>query len=241
MTDFSVKFIRLGGYSFDEETIFEMVRQLSSFLQTDVDVEATLKGGHTIVSKNVKGLFEDTYIRSNPIVQLVIRAYNTEAKPLRKVWVILSDAGFGQGVSVELSADRESCTITRAEVQNLIDGRRQWYSWLYIQGAWLLLLALLWCVCMTALSGALLSAYLPGQWPVAVIGAVITGSVLGIAGVYVMRRMFPRVTFEMGASRRRGESAKFLRRTILLGLVIGGLVIGIAAAVIGGLIVERIK
>jgi hypothetical protein len=79
------------------------------------------------------------------------------------VWVTLRDAGFAEGVSVELSADRESCTVTRVEVANIIDGGRQWYSWLYIQGAWLLLLAILWFVCMGAVSAALLSAYLPGQ------------------------------------------------------------------------------
>ncbi len=236
MTDFSVKFIRLGGYSFDEETILELVRQASSFVKTDVDVEATLRGGHSIVSKNVQELFEDNYVKSNLIAQLVIRAWNTQAKPLRKVMIILLDSAFGEGISVDLSADRELCTITRAEMQNIIDGRRQWYSGLYIGGWWLLLLALLWCVCMGALSGALLSAYLPGQWAVAVIGALISGSVLGIAGVYVMRRMFPRVTFEIGGSKRRSESAKLWRITI--GSV---LILGIVAAVIGGLIVERIK
>jgi hypothetical protein len=50
MTDFSVKFIRFGGYSFDEEIILELVRQANSFMKTDVDVEATLKGGHTTVA-----------------------------------------------------------------------------------------------------------------------------------------------------------------------------------------------
>ena len=85
--DFSVKFIRQGGYSFDEETILALVRQLNSFLKTDAaDVDVTLKDGQTIVSKNVQELFEDTYVTSNLIVQLVIRAFTTEA-PLRKVWV----------------------------------------------------------------------------------------------------------------------------------------------------------
>ena len=236
MTDFSVKFIRFGGYSFDEETILELVRQANSFMKTDVDVEATLKGGHTIVSKNLQELLEDSYVKSNLIEQLVIRAWNTEVKPLHKVWITLRDSGFGEGISVDLSADRELCTMTRAEVQNIIEGRRQWYSRLYIEGGWLLLLALLWCVCMGAVSAAMLSAYLSGQWAVSVIGGLISGSVFGIAGVYVMRRMFPRVTFEIGRSKRRSESAKLWRITI--GSV---LIVGTVAAVIGGLIVERIK
>jgi hypothetical protein len=63
-----------------------------------------------------------------------------------------------------------------------------------------------------------------------------SGSVLGIAGVYLMRRTFPRVIFEIGVSKRKNENAKLLRRTI------GSVLIGeIVAAVIGGLIVEKIK
>jgi len=243
MTDFSVTFIRLGGYSFDEATIIGLVGQAIEFLKIDLDaektffqVEATFIGGDIITSKKVEEILQDSYVKSKPIVQLAIRSMNTEAKPLRRVTIVLRDSQFGEGVNVNLTADRASCTLAGQEMQNIIDGCRQWYSRIYISGGWLLLFALFWCSFIGALSGILLNGYLPGQVAVAVIGALISSSVLGIGGIYVMRRMFPRVIFEMGLSKRRMENARLWRKTI--GSVV---ILGIVVAVIGGSIVEWIK
>jgi hypothetical protein len=222
MSDFSSKFIRRGGYSFDEGTVIDMVRQSSQFAQMDVEIEASLADGQTITSTNIQELLEDPYVRGNVIDQLVIRAWNTKAAPLlRHVMIILRNNAAGEGVLVLLRADRNSCTLTRAELQNLIDGRRQWYSRLFPTAGWLVLLKSIWSISVAVVTGMLVGLWVPGQVSLALWCALISLLTLGTAGIYLMNTMFPMVLFEIGRSQRRAENARLLRNVVGVVLILG--------------------
>lgn len=167
VSNFSSKFIRRGGYSFDEATIGTLVQRSSQFAGMDVDVEVTFEDGQSIATSNFQDLLEDSYVKGSVIKQLVIRAWNmTKAPELAHVMIILNTIG-SEGVSVVLKADRQSSTITRSEIQNLIDARRQWYSWLFPSPGWLLFLYVIWYGSVAVISGMLVGLSMPGQVSVA--------------------------------------------------------------------------
>jgi hypothetical protein len=236
MAGYSVKFIRWGGYSFDEATIHGLADEAAKFAEMAVDTEISLEDGHTITGSNVSELIGDSFLKSFAIKQVMIRAFNY-AKPdsRRSIMIILRDRLLFEGVLVDMTADRQSCTVTRTELENIIDGKRQWYAKMFISSGWALLLALGWCGCAAAIGATIMSSYFPGQWSFAALGS-LAGLVIGIGSISIMHRMFPKVTFEIGISSRKGESARVWRVTV--GSV---LILGIIVAVIGGLIVEHIR
>ena len=73
-----------------------------------------------------------------------------------------------------LRADRNSCTLTRAELQNLIDGRRQWYSRLFPTAGWLVLLKSIWSISVAVVTGMLVGLWVPGQVSLALWCALIS-------------------------------------------------------------------
>ena len=131
-----------------------------------------LTDSNAALGKSVASEISD---RGNVIDQLVIRAWNTKAAPLlRHVMIILRNDAAGEGLLVLLRADRNSCTLTRAELQNLIDGRRQWYSRLFPTAGWLVLLKSIWSISVAVVTGMLVGLWVPGQVSVALWCALIS-------------------------------------------------------------------
>jgi hypothetical protein len=202
----------------------------------DVDLEAHLEGGHIVISKDARELLEDSFLKSNFIEQIQIKAFNLNPLDQRRTIMIFLRKGLAGNVFLELDGDRQAGTETRRELENIIKGKREWYAWLFIPTGWAFLSQLIWCVVIGAICGATISRFFPGQWVFTTFAVLIGALVLGLGSIFLFYRMFPRIAFEIGASRRKSESAKLWRITV--GSV---LFLGILAAVIGGLIVEWIK
>lgn len=240
VSNFSSKFVRRGGYSFDEATIVEMVRRSSQFADMDVDVEITFEDGQQITTSKVEDLFDDSYVKGSIIKQLVMRAWNTKQTPaLKHVMVILRNE-FSEAISVVLTADRQSSTTTRVELQNLIDGRRQWYSSLFPTAAWLSILQIIWLISVAIAGGILVSVWMPGQVSIALWVALVSVFTVGVLGIRLMDAMFPRVLFEFGRSERRVGNARMWRNTIGGGVMLA-LIVAIAGAIGGELIMRYFR
>lgn len=206
----------------------------------DVDVEVTFEDAQSITTSNVQDLFEDSYVKGSVIQKLIIRVWNTKNAPeLKHVMIILSSVG-AEGVSVILTSDRQSSTATRAEVQNLIDARRQWYSRLFPSPGWLGLFQVIWYISVAVFSGMLMGLWMPGQVSIALWVALVSGLTMGTMGIYLMDAMFPRVLFEFGRSERRGASARTWRKTVGVTVILG-LIIAVVGGILGELILERLR
>jgi hypothetical protein len=233
---YSTNFARWGGYSFDENSVYELADQVKEFSGVDAELEASLQGGHIITGKNAQEFVAEAFLKNNMIEQLIIQAWDIGADPHRSIQIILRDRTFFDAVSVGISGERQASMAARMQIQSIIGGGRHWYALFYPHGWWSSVLSFILWLLIVAILAELLSLYSSAQWPVALFVAVVGGSLVGSAGMFVLRKMFPKVVFEIGTSKRKGETARFWRMTV--GSV---LILGIVAAVIGGLIVEKLK
>jgi hypothetical protein len=139
-------------------------------------------------------------------------------------------------VNVTVSGDREAGSSLRADIQNIIEGQRQWYAFAYPGWWWAVLWTAIWLVVGFAIlfsfeKAGLWSGKDMGVWP-----PLLVVMILACGGLWLMTRMFPKAVFEIGFSNRRAASARVWRS--IVGTVI---ILGTIVAVVGGLIVERIK
>jgi hypothetical protein len=234
MVGYTSKLVRWGGYSFDEPSIYEIAKRAEALAGSAPNLTARLAGGDELKATNVEELLADTLLRSKQIVQLEISANDYPRDCY--VWIYLRDRVAFDAVNVNVTVDRQSGSTARADIESIIEGQRQWYAVLYPGLWWLPLWAFIWFLLAAYLiSLGLRAMSAPGIFLPALV-TTVGATLAAVIAIFLMSRMFPKVVFEIGFSKRRSESAKLWRVTV--GSVLG---LGILAAVIGGFIVEHIE
>src|SRR5437773_2576425 len=123
--EYSADFKKDGAYTFNVETLVDIVKLASNFLEEDAQITIELAENHKIADTKLDELLSDIYIKSKEIQRISIEGHNT--KPHRIISVKLNDDIYHR-LYVRVSGDRNSSTKVRSEIEEIVDGRKQWYS-----------------------------------------------------------------------------------------------------------------
>jgi hypothetical protein len=230
---YSASFRKSGGYTFDRETIIDLFNITRRFVEKDLTVDVLLEGDHSIESTDIESVLNDLYVKNKLIEGISITGYNFDSNPQRLTQIRL---GMGwNAVSVRISGEKDQSTNARTELENVIDGRADWYSKLIRKP-----------ILLTAIIAGIIAAGIyatHSRYNANPFGTVISGISfvveIGVAWfimLFLLDRMFPSLTFSIGRSSSQVESARVWRTVVFVGIILS-LMVGVAA----GFIVEFIK
>ncbi len=225
-------------YLFDKEAILECWNAAQQFLGKRPDLSIMLTDNSSIQGANPQEILDDIYLKSKLINDVKIEGAQTDTNPTKALTLAITS----KAVELRVSGTKDDCVRVRAALEDLIDGQVQSFSWvrelwdskvlLFVKGVLLLVLYLLLLTLQTEFT-PFANQQLQGLW-VSLAGVEI----LAIAwlATYSIKRMYPRLTVEIGKSAELGQTAAEWRdRTFQF------FVIGVIGAVVGGLIVAWLK
>jgi hypothetical protein len=242
MAGYSTEINRRGPFVFDRAAIRSLCASLRKFLCNDRPVVSFgFVGDHSIESDDIDSLIGDDYVSSRRIVKIKIGGTNYHIKPSRSATITLSSE-YGVEVRASIGGDRDPSLLLRNEIESMLESCTPWYARLYLpaghtyDGA---RLAIGFTICwVIVVAIALLQAPPPDrkidiwfllQWSG-------SGVMLLWAWLFINRRMFPRVLFDIGKSADQVAAAKYWRNTVFVGVVLA-----VIAGVVATLITDRLK
>ena len=238
---YSAQFAKRGGYVFDRATISNLHKIASAFIGDEVTITLKLAGDHTIEGNDINSILNDFYVISRRIVRLDIDGRTNNTEPPRRISISLrSKEAFTPVIDVTITGDRTGSTATRTEIENIIEGRADWYSRFFLPIhpvpiiSWIIVVAMI-CGSITWTFHALFEG-------APVIGdkvqtSYIAETVMLLSAVFVLKsKMFPKIGFDIGKSSSYVNAAKIWRT-----VVFSGIIIGISVSVVAGLLVEKFK
>jgi hypothetical protein len=231
MATYATSFTKRGGYSFDERAIADLWNQAKSFVGDDANITVKLEGDHEIRLKEVNELFEDAFLRHNFIEQLSIYGSDFRAEPVKNISISL-----GYYVWVSISGDRQECAVKRTEIENILGGRRIWYSKLFAGGV------VKWFLGGVIVSGIINFVAERIRRRVGLDDSFLSATIIALPLIVLVvllfatakDRMFPRLVFELGKSAQVGKRAEYWRNAVGIGVVLA-FVVGIAVDAFVGL------
>lgn len=130
-SEYSSSFDLTGAYSFDEAAIVDLWNVGFAFTgeegKTKIAIE--LEQDHKIESSNPTEILQDPYVKHRRIIRVNIDCTNYRADPSKRVSIELQVAPAPTApISVRISGKRDASTAVRTEIENIIRGRRLWYS-----------------------------------------------------------------------------------------------------------------
>ena len=207
--------------------------------EPNVTCSIDLTDDHNISSRDLSVLFTDPLVQSKFIQRMTISGSAYRTNPSRRISVTLRVADTPVEVSVD--GDRESAQIVRNEIQQILEGKEQSYSFLVFRqfsG---------WSIFRAALSATVIFIVIVlihvrlgvqkeqlGTFVVSWLGE--TAALVWFLG-YLRRKLFPAVLFEIGRSaitvKRLGSIRYNLLWAVLVGLAVGVASIVFASKIFG--------
>jgi hypothetical protein len=224
MAEYSTDINRRGPFIFDRVAITTFYDLIRKFLLNDrPTVSIGFVGEHSIQSDDIDSLLEDAYVSSRQIVKIGIEGSNYALKPRRSGSITLSSE-YGQEVRVSIKGDRDPSTLLRGEIEGILHGCTPWYARLYLPAGSIydgIRMGIGFVVCW-AITVAVPLAATPGQ-KIDVL-FLLSSSGFGLwvllAWLFLNRRMFPRLLFDIGKSAEKVSAAKYWRNTVFVGIIL---------------------
>jgi hypothetical protein len=232
---YSANFLKVGAFIFDAESISDLYQIVRKFTAKEPTVRIALDSDHQIQSTNLQDVLDDLYVKNKNISQVQIDCMGPED---RSAHIKLRQDPFGQTVDVSIQGERAASIEARTEIENIVNGRKQWYG-LPHPLVWISA----WVVCLILGSTAALLLTMRGVFDtggrsVILIGngsflsvflfiALWTSVTLGL--IYLLHKSFPPMLFNIGKSADRVRSAAVWRRVTFVGGILA-LAVGIAGS-----------
>lgn len=198
---YSTSFRKRGGFIFDVDSVVHLCRIVRDYCGVAPTLRINLEGDHTIEDTDESILESDSYVRSNRIISL--RIETPLGTPGRYAQVELSRSSLS-AVEVRIIGEQTAAIALRSQLENFLQGRRQWYSWLYLgEGTLASAVSLLSLTVLCWVGVAVLHFVF---WPESIkhdgVGTLIAfeGLLLGLVLLLFAQKMFPRLAFDIHKS-----------------------------------------
>lgn len=230
MAEYTTSFYKVGGYSVDEGTIAALWKQANEFLgKSDTEIETELEDSHTVKVKDIKEFFDDVFVKGHKIEQIAISGARYDSNPVRRFSIKLRTERTRNAISVELTGERQECTVRRAEIENIPKERALWYSvWIFSDLSYAITAAL------SCVAGGVAGVFI-GKFDLPILELVSLCVAISIfvtfARLHLERPFFPQLIFEFGLSARSGVRAAYWRNVMGVGVILS-LVTGVVASLI---------
>jgi len=113
----------VGGFIVDEASVRKLFSYIKREAQADVDVSITFKGGMTIRSRDVEGIFDDNFSTRDVIESIQL----TSSCDRFKIRFNLKNYG-SRPVDYYISGDRDVVIKIERELEIFVESIRAWYS-----------------------------------------------------------------------------------------------------------------
>lgn len=230
MANYATSFDKAGGFSFSEQSIKDLWKEAREFTTGHVSISVELEGGHSVTLNEISELFDDAFIRSNYITLMTISGSRYDLNPTKRISIALRNQPLIGAVGFSISGERRECAAKRTEIENILNGRKLWYSkWIYEMPSRLLIALFIFSgLIQPVIDKIVLSIGLdPSFKSNLIVGFPIYGACLVLASA-LRPRMFPKVIFEFGKSGTIGRRADFWRNFVGGGILLA-FIVGIAS------------
>jgi hypothetical protein len=231
------EFERNGSYKIDAHMLGDAFTSISRFLDEDPKIELEfrgLAGGETDrIASNSVDVLQDPLVRKKRITMISVGGSNYKAD--RSARMSISARDWPLPISVHATGETDRCAVLKSELDGLFTASRTRYATLYPSFRTLRLVI----ISGGLLLGAALTTVAMDVLKLDTIPSIVVVSVLcpvvGVALLSLRQHLFPQIVIDLGYS---GELARRLAsvRQVIFGLIILGLMVGVASSVIAALI-----
>ncbi len=230
MADYSSRLSIRGAFEIDESVLIDLIGIIKDYVGKEPTIKIMLDGDHRIESPQILVLLGDPDVKSR-----LIRGISISARDLRDGvfrWVELElEPKLESAASLVVSGERDHGIAVRNQIETVLAGRRLWYSPLRAtMGTFPGMIASVFAAYLAAFiiaGGLFVLLGIDLKRELASFGAFVLGGAIFGFGIYAYGRMFPKLTFDIGASKRVGKSARHWRQVIGIAVLLT-MAVGIA-------------
>jgi hypothetical protein len=225
MTDYSTSFSRYRAYNVTPDTLAAIVGAASKFVESSPTIKIYLEGDHNIEDVNLDALVADSFVRAKRIKRIAIDGRKRLFDPIVSRSISVNfEPELLQIVAVRIEGERDRSLVARREIETALEGAEFWYAPMFLPRTMLLfqlsflipvLLALAAGLFVTWLFGGEINAKFISGWSL-VASAAFVAAYFGFKDY-----LFPTLTFDIGRSADRIQSARYWRNLVLTSIVIG--------------------
>lgn len=225
MSGYSTSFSRYRAYNVTPVALAGLVSAANAFLETSPTITIHMEDDHDMAGVELDDLLADSLVRNKIIKRVDIDGRKTLREPLVSRSISITfEADFLQVVKVGISGERDRSLTARREIETILEGAEYWYAPIFLPRTMLVFqvsiflpiaLAAVAAVFLTWLFGGVVTQTSVTFW-VLLPFAILLGVYFGLKD-----RIFPKLTFDIGRSADRIQSARYWRNILLTSIIIG--------------------
>jgi hypothetical protein len=244
MAEFSTDLRLSGAFIFNGKAVIALYESIKKFVGEEPNVTIEFEGGNKIHGNDAKLLMDDPYITTRPIVNLSIDGRTSYQAEIRRSASISLSSEYSFQASSSIRGDRDGSLLLRHEIEEICKGSAAWFSNLYLPtgnnyDATRIAFGFLvcWVIAFFAVAYTLsqsVSVLKIDLW--FLFQRAVDGVILLWIWLFLNRRLFPRILFDIGKSSERVKSAQHWRSTVF-----GGFILAVIAGIVATIITDRFK
>lgn len=228
-----------GGNRFNKDALLAICNSVQKFVAADnsenMDVNLTLQfaDNHIIKGPDFEQLLDDQFAMSKALQQFEVAGLNYKTK--RRMSVEIGHP-YAAPIRIRIAGDRDTCILARGEIENIIEGTREWYRPLVSRDEW-------WYagvvnpIILIIIFASLYSFERHQKWlddPAGTKDLINVGLQTAFVAFILGRLrtyLFPRIEFDIGKSGMKAANRSGMRNVVLVVIVLG-IIVGVISSVI---------
>jgi hypothetical protein len=207
---------------------------VKKFTEASSTITIHLKDDHELQDTNLDALVSDTFVKAQTIKSAKIEGRNRLGPDLVHSISVNLEVDLLHVVQVTIAGDRDRSLVARRELDTILYGAEYWYAPLFLPRSLVFFqLSIFLPIVLAAAIAAFLTWLFGGEvsqksitaWALLPFAA-LTGAYFGLKDY-----LFPKLTFDIGRSANRIQSARYWRNILLTSIIIG---------IIGKLAIDRL-
>jgi hypothetical protein len=225
MPDYSTSFTKYRAYNVTPETLAEIVNAAKKFIEASPTITVYLEDDHNIEDNNLDALIADSYVRGKSTKRIAIDGRKTFDPLVSRSISVNFEVDLLQTVAVRIVGERDRSLTVRREIEIILGGAEFWYAPIFWPRSSLLLfqLSIFIPVVVASAAGVFVTWLFGGEIRANFISAwALLASAAFTAAYFGLKdQLFPKLTFDIGRSANRVQSARYWRNFVLTSILIG--------------------
>jgi hypothetical protein len=223
MPDYSTSFTKYRAYN---EALAAIVNAAKKFIEASPTITVYLEDDHNIEENNLDALIADSYVRGKRIKRIAIDGRKTLFDPLVNRSISVNfEVDLLQIVAVSIAGERDRSLTVRREIEIILESAEFWYAPIFWSRSSLLLfqLPIFIPVFVASAAGVFVTWLFGGEVRANFISAwALLASAAFTAAYFGLKdQLFPKLTFDIGCSANRIQSARYWRNFVLTSILVG--------------------
>jgi hypothetical protein len=225
MPDYSTSFAKFRAYNVTPDTLASIVNAAKKFIEASPTITVYLEDDHNIEDTNLDALVADSFVRGKQIKRITIDGRKTLFDPLVNRSISVNfEVDLLHVAEVRIAGERDRSLAARREIETILEGAETWYAPMFWPRSMLLFQLSIFIPIIASIALGVLVTWLLGAeirkdfvsgWTVVPVAAFVS------AYFGLKNRLFPKLTFDIGRSASRIQSARYWRNFLLTSILVG--------------------